>query len=198
MYSRVKQLCARGWRDGRTNGDNETTGRLSPSAGSPWGGKTRRLNSPGEPRAREEAATPRGSRASERARESEERTSAPAEGSGRDRRPCNDLTAMVTFLISARFNYTVDEEVLAFPPSLPPSHPSIRPLFWCFNLPVDSFRFTLSSNLPTSPSPRVEPSTQQTRSVVLTRHRLANKIWLIAPERFLRRFLSVSQFLADG
>lgn len=24
--------------------------------------------------------------------------------------PCNDLTAVVTFLISARFNYTVDEE----------------------------------------------------------------------------------------
>lgn len=117
----------------------ETTrrpGRLSPSADSSWGGKTRRLNSPGEPRAREEAATPEGR---ERARESEERTSDPAEGGGRDRRPCNDLTAMVTFLISARFNYTVDEEVLAHPSSRP------RPLFWCFNLPVDSFRFTLSS-----------------------------------------------------
>lgn len=140
MYSRVKQLCARGWRDGRTNGDNETTGRLSPSAGSPWGGKTRRLNSPGEPRAREEAATPEGR---ERARESEERASAPAEDGRRDRRPCNDLTAMVTFLISARFNYTVDEEVLARPPFRP------RPLFWCFNLP-ESTRFgspsLLSSN----------------------------------------------------
>lgn len=180
MYSRVKQLCARGWRDGRTNGDNETTGRLSPSAGFPWGGKTRRLNSPSEPRAREEAATPEGR---EWARESEERTSAPAKGGRRDRRPCNDLTAMVTFLISARFNYTVDEEVLARPPSRP------RPLFWCFNLPVDSFRFTLSSSFQ-----RVHllASRQQTRSVVLTRHRLANKIWLIAPERFLRRFLSIS------
>lgn len=151
MYSRVKQLCARGWRDGRTNGDNETTGRLSPSVGSPWDGKTRCLNSLGEPRAREEAATPEGR---ERARESEERTSAPssspspAKGGGRDWRPCNDLTAMVTFLISARFNYTVDEEVLARSPS------RSRPLFSCFNLPVDSFRFTLSSSSsPASPSP---------------------------------------------
>ncbi|KYN05585.1 hypothetical protein ALC62_03503 [Cyphomyrmex costatus] len=91
-----------------------TTGRLSPSVGSPSGGKTRRLNSLGEPRAREEAATPEGR---ERARESEERTSASAESGGRDWRPCNDLTAMVTFLISARFNYTVDEEVLAHPPA---------------------------------------------------------------------------------
>lgn len=38
MYSRVKQLWARE-RDGRTNRDNETTGRLSPSAGSSVGRK---------------------------------------------------------------------------------------------------------------------------------------------------------------
>lgn len=30
--------------------------------------------------------------------------------------PCNDLTAVVTFLISARFNYTVDEEGARPPP----------------------------------------------------------------------------------
>jgi len=134
MYSRVKQLCARGWRDGWTNGDNETTGRLSPSAGSPSGGKTRRLNSPGEPRGKRlQPSRVENERGKVR---SEPRP--PAQDDGRDRRPCNDLTAMVTFLISARFNYTVDEEVLA--PTLPHS------LFWCFNLPVDSFRFTLSSS----------------------------------------------------
>ncbi|TGZ53853.1 hypothetical protein DBV15_01839 [Temnothorax longispinosus] len=95
--------------------------------------------------------------------------SAPAEDGGRDRRPCNDLTAMVTFLISARFNYTVDEEVLARPPSPAPA-PAPAALFWCFNLPVDSFRSVHPLFfLPTSPSPRVEPSTQQTRSVVLTK-----------------------------
>lgn len=115
-----KNLCIQGLNNFTREDDvtvelmETTTSRLSPSAGSPSGGKTRRLNSPSEPRAREEAATPEGR---ERARESEERTSASAEGGERDWRPCNDLTAMVTFLISARFNYTVDEEVLAHPPA---------------------------------------------------------------------------------
>ena len=57
-----------------------TTGRLSPSAGSPSDGKTRRLNSQGE-HAHEKRPTPEGR---ERARESEERTSASAEDGGRD------------------------------------------------------------------------------------------------------------------
>lgn len=91
---------------------------------------------------------------------------------------------MVTFLISARFNYTVDEEVLACPPAPAPSTAAL--------LVLQAPRLvSVPPSLPPlpSPSPRVEPSTW-IRSVVLTRHRLANKIWLIAPERFLRRFFS--------
>lgn len=82
--------------------------------------------------------------------------------------PCNDLTAVVTFLISARFNYTVDEEGARPPLALafPFRHPFV----------------TASSSFP-------HQSLAQTRPVVLTRHRLANKIWLIALERFLLRSL---------
>lgn len=74
---------------------------------------------------------------------------------------------------------------------LPSPH---RPLFSVLQSPRPSTRFEIHPLLFLSPSlsPRVEPSTRQTRSVVLTRHRLANKIWLIAPERFLQRYLSVS------
>lgn len=69
--------------------------------------------------------------------------------------PCNDLTAVVTFLISARFNYTVDEEGARPPLALafPFHHPFV----------------TASSSFP-------HQSLAQTRPVVLTRHRLANKI----------------------
>lgn len=69
--------------------------------------------------------------------------------------PCNDLTAVVTFLISARFNYTVDEEGARPPLALafPFRHPFV----------------TASSSFP-------HQSLAQTRPVVLTRHRLANKI----------------------
>lgn len=85
--------------------------------------------------------------------------------------PCNDLTAVVTFLISARFNYTVDEEGARPPLALafPFRHPFV----------------TASSSFP-------HQSLAQTRPVVLTRHRLANKIWLIALERFLLRSLLLS------
>lgn len=58
-------------------------------------------------------------------------------GGGRDRRPCNDLTATVTFLISARFNYTVDEEVLAHSPSRPTP---VALLGASISPSVDSFR----------------------------------------------------------
>lgn len=85
--------------------------------------------------------------------------------------PCNDLTAVVTFLISARFNYTVDEEGARPPLAL------ALPFLRCFVLSV-----TTSSSFP-------HQSLAQTRPVVLTRHWLANKIWLIAPERFLLRSL---------
>lgn len=85
--------------------------------------------------------------------------------------PCNDLTAVVTFLISARFNYTVDEE-------------GARPPLACVPFLHDFHvrSVTASSSFP-------HQSLVQTRPVVLTRHRLANKIWLIAPERFLLRSL---------
>lgn len=74
---------------------------------------------------------------------------------------------------------------------LPAPH---RPLFSVLQSPRPSTRFEVHPLLflSPSPSPRVEPSTRQTRSVVLTRYRLANKIWLIAPERFLRRYLPVA------
>lgn len=57
------------WRchNGKTNEDNKITSRLSLSAGSSRGWKTRRLNSPGKPRAWEEATTPEEPRASEQA-----------------------------------------------------------------------------------------------------------------------------------
>lgn len=79
---------------------------------------------------------------------------------------------------------------------LPAPH---RSLFSVLQSPRPSTRFEVHPLLflSPSPSPRVEPSTRQTRSVVLTRHRLANKIWLIAPERFLSGVTSLSPFLAD-
>lgn len=46
----------------------------------------------------------------EKVRSKEERGSEGWRCSLRVGGPCNDLTAVVTFLISARFNYTVDEE----------------------------------------------------------------------------------------
>jgi len=112
MYSRVKQLYARGWRDGRTNGDNDRStfsvcglsiGRKNTA--SEFAGRTTRTRRGRPPRVESERGKVR----------SEPRP--PRRAAGGIWRPCNDLTAMVTFLISARFNYTVDEEVLAHPPA---------------------------------------------------------------------------------
>lgn len=63
--------------------------------------------------ARKESAPSRGSENAGRRKGKERKGKEGWEATGGGRvngGPCNDLTAVVTFLISARFNYTVDEE----------------------------------------------------------------------------------------
>lgn len=92
----------------------------------------------------ERIRSPQGSKAKrEKVRTKEEPGSGRVVGVGGGSRvvgvggPCNDLTAVVTFLISARFNYTVDEEgALVLLPCSDPLSPLLpRPLrHWLFGL----------------------------------------------------------------
>lgn len=91
--------------------------------------------------------------------------------------PCNDLTAVVTFLISARFNYTVEEEgahSLLPPLELLQARARIPPgrlVGLLASQPPSSFHHSLHLR-----AFLINPSQGRPGQSFLTRYRLANKI----------------------